>query len=273
MKNLIDVLYKIDREIWMIDPIYLRNMRDTVVARLGFNADLVPMDDQDNDEDDFEMDVPGFKEIYIYGPLSCNPSIMEQLFGACDVNKVYAAIQDSGNDPSIDKLLLCFNSPGGEVTKIEELGELIAEISTRKTVIAYVDGVMASAAYWLGSQANSLVTTKSAKIGSVGVYSLLIDASEQLKEAGIKVNAIVSEKSPMKLAGAQWKPLTDKEKAMFQDQIEKTDAKFRAAILSKRNIKSEYMDGRIFDGEEAVQYGYADAIVKDKQAVYEMLLV
>ncbi len=270
---IIDVLQKIDRGVWLIEPTYLWEMRDTVI-KLASNVPLQRNEDpsDDLDDDELELEVPGFKEIAINGVLSNNPSLVEQLLGACDVNKVYSQIQEAGDDPTIDKILLCFNSPGGETSMIEELGQLISEVSQKKLVIAYVQGVCASAAYWLCSQANSVVTIKSARLGSIGVYSLLIDQSEKMEKEGVKVNAIISKKSPMKLAGAPFKPLTDEERAMFQEQVEKTDSKFREAVLSKRDIKSEHMDGRVFDGTEAVQFGYADGIVKDKNELYEMLL-
>jgi ClpP class serine protease len=85
--------------------------------------------------------------------------------------------------------------------------------------------------------------------------------------AGIKAEAIVSEGSTMKLAGASFKPLTDTERKMFQADVNVIRQQFIAAIRSKRDVSAETYEGEkggaVFSGEDAVKNGLADGLVND----------
>lgn len=59
-------------------------------------------------------------------------------------------------DPSVQSILLLVDSPGGSVDGVQELANLIFESRDKKPIIAYTDGMMASAAYWISSAAEKI---------------------------------------------------------------------------------------------------------------------
>jgi protease IV len=89
--------------------------------------------------------------------------------------------------------------------------------------------------------------------------------------AGIKPEPIVSESSPLKLAGAPFKPLTQDERAMFQTQVNEIYLAFTKAIASKRDVKAEALQGQVFSGEDAVQNGMADGLADDLEEMISLI--
>ena len=158
-------------------------------------------------------------------------------------DKVSAQLTAADKDPDCERIVLAFHSPGGTVTGIPELAAKIADVNTRKPVIAYTDGQCCSAALWLASQADVFLVSPSATVGSVGVFCLLLDKSRKMEMEGVKANAVSDGK--FKLAGAPFKPLSEDERAMFQMRVEATGKAFRDAIKTKRAVADEDVQGQI----------------------------
>jgi signal peptide peptidase SppA len=157
--------------------------------------------------------------------------------------------EQAAADPTIEKVLLDIASPGGSVTGVPETGAALARLAERKPVAAWTDSVMASAAYWFGSQAGTIIASPSSRVGSIGVYSIFTDRSGFLEKLGMKVNAISAGK--YKLAGAPFKPMEDEERALFQASVDKIRDQFHGAVNAKRSLKQGSMEGQCFDGEDA----------------------
>jgi protease-4 len=203
----------------------------------------------------------------IFGIIGKHLSRLETMCGGCDLDAVSAAIGAAETDPAVDTILLQIHSPGGTVTGVPELAARIAQ--SAKPIIAFTDSECCSAAYWLASQATAIYCTPSACLGSIGVYMALLDASRAYEDQGLKVNAMSA--GEMKLAGADWKPLTDAERAMFQSSVDRIYARFTVDVRAKRQLAAEHMQGQVFDGEQAVELGLADELVQDIEDIILLL--
>lgn len=201
--------------------------------------------------------------IHIDGAIDKHISAMEMdCYGGYDLRDLDNALAQVGSDSSISNVMLVVNSPGGSVTGVPESAAKIASLSTRKNVFAFTDGMMCSAAYYLASQADQIFGTPSSDIGSIGVYCALLDLTRQLEAEGVGINFIADGK--YKGMGAPFKPLSADERAMFQAEVNKVGAMFRAAVTSKRpDVADEVMQGQSFFGDDALSAGLCDAIVSD----------
>ena len=92
-----------------------------------------------------------------------------------------------------------------------------------------------------------------------------------MEKAGIKPEPIVSESSPLKLAGAFFKPLTDDERAMFQKDVDRIYSEFVAAISAKRTVQADYLKGQVVSGEQAVTVGFADGLANDLEEMLTLI--
>src|SRR5262249_2244832 len=95
--------------------------------------------------------------------------------------------------------------------------------------------------------------------GSIGVWCAYLNLSRQMQNEGVEMQAISAGK--YKLLGAYWKALSDDEKAMLQADVNKIYDRFKEAVNLNREVSSEYMQGQIFDGEQAAEIGLVDGLV------------
>jgi ClpP class serine protease len=98
---------------------------------------------------------------------------------------------------------------------------------------------------------------------------MLLDASRHYEMEGIKHDPVYN--GEFKLAGASFKPLTDAERAMFQAQVDKTASQFKAIVKAGHDVADEFLEGQVYDGEDAERINMVDSIVMDIQEVVDLV--
>lgn len=194
----------------------------------------------------------GVGVIPISGVIGKGLSPLEKMVGAVDVDDIADAIDVFEEDPNVSRIAFHVSSPGGTVTGVEELAKKIRGISV--PTMAYTDTEMASAAYWLGSQADHLYASPSSTVGSVGVYLVVPDFSEAYKQAGVDMKVIKAGK--YKAAGLEGTSLSEEQVKNLQEGVDEIHADFRNAVRSVRSrVKDEDMEGQVFSGRQAAARG------------------
>jgi ClpP class serine protease len=113
---------------------------------------------------------------------------------------------------------------------------------------------MASAAYWIGSAADRVVSSPSATVGSIGVDIAIPDYSAAAEMAGIKM--VVLKSGKFKGAGIEGTSLNEDQIQNLQASVEEIHSEFKAAVLMKRKmVKAEAMEGQTFSGKQAAAQG------------------
>lgn len=258
------ILAKVTREPWAIIPEHLHSIVGLLERHnSGMESAIKPMDSErpvGEYGSGLMGDVGGGTAVYrIQGIIGQHLSSMETWCGGTDIAAVVGDLEKLAQDSSVKRILLYFDSPGGTVVGLPEAAERLREIDRKKPVVSFTDSLMASAAYWFASQTSKIIATPSSNVGSIGVYSLFLDQSEAMRKAGIKVNAVSA--GEFKLAGASFKPMSDDERGMFQAEVDKIYGQFKEAATSRRKIEDRHMQGQVFDGEEAMDFGLVDDLV------------
>ena len=162
-------------------------------------------------------------------------------------------------------LMLYINTPGGEVTATDELSRAIEEYKsvTARPVYAYFSDMAASGGYWLGCHADKIIASKFCTTGSIGVtYGTHIEISELLDKLGITVTELTA--GDNKAMGSMYSPLTDEQKAMYEQQLYEMHRLFIDTVAKNRNLPAEEVekiaDGRIFLASKALEYKLIDEI-------------
>jgi hypothetical protein len=123
---------------------------------------------------------------------------------------------------------------------------------------------MASAAYWIGSAANSVyITDATTIVGSIGVVTTHTDVSKAQAASGVKTTEIAAGK--YKRIASSYEPLTKEGRQTIQDQVDYTYALFVDAVAKQRGVStdkvlSDMADGRIFIGQQAIDAGLVDGV-------------
>ena len=209
----------------------------------------------------------GVATVSISGPIIRKPDIFARvLMGATDSEEIGAALREAAGRDDIKAVFLNIDSPGGTVAGTPELANAVASLDAQKPVYAFSSGLMASAAYWVASQARAIYATPSAQVGSIGVVQAVIDNSAALDNAGIKVEVFSVGK--YKAMGAPGTPLTDDQRELINSNLAEIAGEFHAAVLAKgRAIPAEAMEGQTFSGRQAQRFNLAGMVPDRAEAM------
>lgn len=208
--------------------------------------------------------IDGVAEIPIYGPIAKSFDFFDYIFGdaGTTLNEVRAGISAALSDADVHTILLDIDSPGGTVSGVPELADVIEAAGQEKPVVAFTDGMMASAAYWLGSAASKVVASKAAQVGSIGVFATVTDLSVRAHQMGMKREVIKYGK--FKGGGTQGVPLDADTKVQIQQSVDTFGEMFDSAVKARRSFDDAQMsaagEGRLFIGAKAQEVRLIDAV-------------
>lgn len=207
----------------------------------------------------------GVAVIDVLGPMEKRPSWMGWTFGFASTQKTRQALANAINDPDVSSIVLRLDSPGGTVDGLAEVGDDLwaARQAGTKPIIAQVDGMLASAAYYVASQANQIVAGRMDLVGSIGTKLVLLDLSKMAEKEGVEVVLITT--GEMKAAGEPGTEITDEQKEYFQGIVDGYFEDFikvvgRGRGLTPREVRDRADGGRVFLAPEAKARGLIDRI-------------
>lgn len=197
--------------------------------------------------------------VELTGPLmKMSPSLFRGTSTVEARRQIRAAV---AND-AIAGILLYIDSGGGTAAGTEQLAQEILSARDSKPVIAYVDDIAASAAYWAAASATRIVASPGAMLGSIGTYMVVADTSERALRDGVKVHVVRS--TPLKGGGTSGAPVTAADLEQFQRGVNACTDLFVAGVAHgrRKSIKqaSEWADARVHIAAEAVALGLADLV-------------
>jgi len=164
-------------------------------------------------------------------------------------DKIVSMLRYVGENGEIRGVVLEINSPGGEVTVSEQIYLEVLALRTKKPVVASINQIGASGAYYISSAADYIISAPSSVVGSIGVRATL-PSKEELNE-----NAITS--GPFKGIG------TSREQHIRD--IESIKENFLNAVFAQRGDKIKVSRERlaqaeVFMGVKAKEIGLVDEI-------------
>lgn len=206
----------------------------------------------------------GAAYIPIYGIISKRMNMINKISvgGGTSVEEIERDFKAALLDDSVKKIILDIDSPGGSTDGIIELSDFIYESRRKKPIVAYANGQMCSAAYWLGSAAEKICVGRDAFVGSIGVFAMTQDWTVANHMLGIRKEVIQAGKN--KAAGHPDKPFTQDDRDVIQKEVNTIYTFFVEAVARNRGMSIEaalkVATGDMFIGEEAVKLGLADKV-------------
>jgi len=202
--------------------------------------------------------------IPVHGPIAKRMNLFHAISGGTSTEVLRASIQENIDNPEIDAIVLDFESPGGTVDGTKELADFIYANRGTKPILAHANGLMASAAYWIGSATDRITAYDTAHIGSIGVITAHYDYSKQDEMKGLKRTLIYAGKyKPM---GNDANPLSSEAKDYIQSRVDDVYKMFVDSIAKHRDkevqhVLSNMADGKIFLAKESQEVGLIDDIM------------
>jgi len=166
------------------------------------------------------------------------------------------------DDDSVKAIILHINSPGGGAAASQEIYHQVLSIRTakKKPIIASIESVGASGAYYIASGCDKIYANEASVVGSIGVIMEWTNYGDLLKWA--KLKPVVLASGPLKDAGDPTRDMTPVEQAYFQDLITNMRGQFVNDVATGRNTTFAKIDplatGQVWTGQQALPLGIID---------------
>ncbi len=172
--------------------------------------------------------------------------------------------------PNIDSIILLINSGGGSVEGTGEFADLVK--SSTKTVFAFCDGLMASAAYWIGCSANEVwASHETTEFGSIGTAVCFMDDTEAMEQMGYKMHYVNADTSPDKNQDAIEAMAGDYTR-LKENIINPTNEIFMGAVKENRpDVSAQCLTGNVYLAERSIELGLIDGICTLEEVIEKSL--
>ena len=212
--------------------------------------------------------VNGVCVIPIVGPLVKTASKLELAAGFASYSALRDTISAALATPGLNGILLHIDSPGGSYDGLPEAVDAVAAAAKRVRVEALVDGMAASAAFWLASPAARITSARSSQVGSIGAVLTHMSVARSLRDRG--VDATVFSSPEGKASGHPFRALDESSAKALQARVDECAAEFRDGVLAARpGVAKEGLSGHVFTAPSALRLGLIDCV---GESVGEVLL-
>lgn len=216
----------------------------------------------------------GIAVIPISGVIMPRASLFSDISGGTSVEGLRNSFAGAMQDERVKAVLFDIDSPGGTVDLVPELAADIREARGTKPIVAQVNTLMASAAYWLGAQADEVFITPSGQVGSIGVFGAHTDQSSLDEKVGLKTTLVSAGK--FKTETNPHEPLGDDARAHLQSLVDATYDLFVGDVAAARGatpqaVRDGYGQGRLLEPHAAMREGLVDGIQTFEQTVSNLM--
>ena len=197
----------------------------------------------------------------LHGVIVPKAGLMSDVSGASSIEKFRSMFRQAMASSEVSAIVMDVDSPGGMVDQVPEMAAEIRASRGPKPIVAIANTEMSSAAYWLGAQADQLVVSKSARVGSIGVFTAHEDRSKEEEIAGIKTTLISAGK--YKTEGNPFAPLSAEAKSTLQGLVDDYYGMFVSDVAKGRgvnvaDVREGFGQGRVVGARDALTQGMAD---------------
>ena len=253
--NLLDLFAT---QVWLLSPAFVERIQPIIIGLYNKGQLNIP---QIGEAPERSIDQPQKQETDIVAHVPIWGTMTKKGGMSAEGTQTTIARINAANEANeVSSILLDIESNGGTVDGMAALGDAIR--GSHKPVVAYVDAVAASAAYWAATGADTIFASRNSDVGSIGVTMSYLDYSDQNAKEGIKYISLSSGK--FKDAGDPDKPLTEEEKELFMRDVGIIHDNFVKVVADYRNLDIEKVreiaDGSTVLGETALELGLIDRI-------------
>ncbi len=212
---------------------------------------------------------PGVGIVRVYGAIAVsNPGGPFDVAAGSDA--ILERLSELESDGRIRAIVVRINSPGGTVAATQEIYDKLMKLRKKNIVlVASMGELAASGGYYIASACNYIMANHGTITGSIGVIAMSPNLRGLFEKLGIRMNVIKSGKYKDILSS--YKDLSPEERDLIQQMIDSSYQKFLKDVSLGRNIPiadiEPLADGRVMNGQTAVEHKLADGIGSMEDAV------
>ena len=203
--------------------------------------------------------------VYADGQIVDGEGYGKEIYG----NTLAAKIAGVRDDEKVKAVVLRVNSPGGSALASDVIWWEVELLRAEKPVVVSMGSYAASGGYYISCPADVIVADKLTLTGSIGVFGMILDTREALKnKLGITIDGVQSNASSSFLAT---QPLTPVQRSMIMRGVDKVYTTFTNDVAEGRNLPIEKVldiaGGRVWSGADALGIGLIDTYGGLKTAI------
>ncbi len=203
--------------------------------------------------------------VYADGQIVDGEGYGKEIYG----NTLAAKIAGVREDEKVKAVVLRVNSPGGSALASDVIWREVELLRAEKPVVVSMGSYAASGGYYISCPADVIVADRLTLTGSIGVFGMILDTREALKnKLGITVDGVESNTSSSFMAT---EPLTPVQRSMIMRGVDKVYTTFTNDVAEGRNLPVEKVldiaGGRVWSGADALGIGLIDTYGGLKTAI------
>ena len=186
---------------------------------------------------------------------------------------VNTQLRKFGDDSSVKAIILHINSPGGGAAASQEIYHEVLRVrqEKKKKIIASIESVGASGAYYIASGCDKIYANDASVVGSIGVIMEWTNYGDLMRWA--KLKNVVIHAGELKDAGDPSRDLTPKEQAYFQSLVDNMYTQFVHDVATGRHSSDDKIrplaTGQVWTGQQSLPLGLIDKVGGYRVALLE----
>ena len=256
-------------EYGFVDSLVYEDQMEDVFAELGVSddCDFITLGDYASQvgADLKNISADQVAIVYADGQIVDGEGYGKEIYG----NTLAAKIAGVREDEKVKVVVLRVNSPGGSALASDVIWREVELLRAEKPVVVSMGSYAASGGYYISCPADVIVADRLTLTGSIGVFGMILDTREALKnKLGITIDGVKSNASSSFLAT---EPLTPIQRSMIMRGVDKVYTTFTNDVAEGRNLPIEKVldiaGGRVWSGADALGIGLIDTYGGLKTAI------
>lgn len=252
-----------------VDGILYEDQMEDVFAELGLSEDydFISLGDYASmvGVDMNNLSADRVAVLYAQGQIVDGEGYGEEIYG----NTLAAKIAELRDDERVKAVVVRVNSPGGSALASDVIWREMELLREVKPVIVSMGSYAASGGYYISCPADVIVADRLTLTGSIGVFGMILDPREALKnKLGITFDGVRSNTSSDFLTTG---PLTPLQRGMIMRGVDQVYGTFTEHVSEGRNLPLERVleiaGGRVWSGQQALGVGLIDTCGGLKMAI------
>ena len=210
-----------------------------------------------NTQQQYEVRPGGVAVLPVAGVMAPKANMMTDISGGVSTQMLARQFAAMRTDSRVQSAVIAWDSPGGNVLGIPAAAAALRALAAAKPTVSVSEGTMASAAYWVGSEANAVyIEGQTDQVGSLGVYQRL-SWDEQAP------NTMELVRGKYKRSSINGQAPTPEMLAYQEGQMDHLYTVLVDSVAAARGVSADQVldrmaDGRVFIGSQAIAAGLAD---------------
>ncbi len=177
--------------------------------------------------------------------------------------RIVEQLRIARDDKNIKAVVLRVNSPGGSALASDVMWREVMLTKEKKPIIASMSDMAASGGYFISMACDKIVANPMTITGSIGVFGILFNAKNFLKnKLGVTSDGVQTGK--FSDLGNPTREFTAFERKLIQKEIDSTYEDFASKAAKGRKMSLEELkkiaSGRVWTGTQAKQNGLVDQL-------------